>query len=71
MDGMSVQPGQNPAVRHAVSMIFAKKREWSDFCRDGIKIGLENKFYGKCFPAYHAAGGHFLRNGLILLAETG
>ena len=27
----SVQPGQNPAVRHAVSMIFAKKREWSDF----------------------------------------
>lgn len=41
------------------------------FCRDGIKIGLENKFYGKCFPAYHAAGGHFLRNRLIPLAETG
>ena len=35
------------------------------FCRDGIKIGLENKFYGKCFPAYHAAGGHFLRNRLM------
>lgn len=41
------------------------------FCRDGIKIGLENKFYGKCFPAYHVAGGHFLRNRLIPLAETG
>ena len=39
------------------------------FCRDGIKIGLENKFYGKCFPAYHAAGGTFFCvNRLIPLA---